>query len=268
MPCAVGLGFLDAQKDFRTDPWPNSLVRMAHDREPGSHDLAETIPQDHQAAPSSKPVRGSNGCSGPAMAAVLATGSGAPRSNCCPAVGAPNASTTANASCSSPSSSGPWERWPGGGNHSETDQEGLEVPERSRIDCCACRETPGPALQHGYSVRLGNVMGRDPQLPGAGTGAATALAGSDPPDDPSARGVDRGDQASVPRNQPTPFPTVRSPPSTPAGSITVQPTRRLSAGSMRHKGPGALRHHPPVPWPPEHGRRVTSLGDLAVVGGH
>jgi len=51
MPCAVGLGFLDAQKDFRTDPWPNSLVRMAHDREPGSHDLAETIPQDHRAAP-------------------------------------------------------------------------------------------------------------------------------------------------------------------------------------------------------------------------
>src|SRR5215208_491042 len=102
MPCAVGLGFLDAQKDFRTDPWPNSLVRMAHDREPGSHDLAETIPQDHQAAPSSKPVRGSNGCSGPAMAAVLATGSGAPRSSCCPAVGAPNASATANASSSSP----------------------------------------------------------------------------------------------------------------------------------------------------------------------
>lgn len=51
MPCAVGPGFLEAQKDFGTDPWPNSLVRMAHEREPGSHDLAETIPQDHRAAP-------------------------------------------------------------------------------------------------------------------------------------------------------------------------------------------------------------------------
>src|SRR5215208_5867863 len=266
MPCAVGLGFLDAQKDFRTDPWPNSLVRMAHDREPGSHDLAETIPQDHQAAPSSKPVRGSNGCSGPAMAAVLATGSGAPRSNCCPAVGAPNASTTANASCSSPSSSGPWERWPGGGNHSETDQEGLEVPERSRIDCCACRETPGPALRHGYSVRLGNVMGRDPQLPGAGTGAATALAGSDPPDDPSARGSTGATRPRCPgTSQPHSRPSGRRHRHPPGRSPSSQPggCRPGRCGT----GPRRAAPSPPVRGPPEHGRRVTSLGDLAVVGG-
>jgi hypothetical protein len=32
------------------DPWRNSLVSMAHDREPGWYDLAETIPEDHRVA--------------------------------------------------------------------------------------------------------------------------------------------------------------------------------------------------------------------------
>ena len=47
---SCGSGVLEAQKDFGTDPWPNSLVRMAHDREPGWSDLAETTAQDHPAA--------------------------------------------------------------------------------------------------------------------------------------------------------------------------------------------------------------------------
>jgi len=46
----------------------------------------------------------------------------------------------------------------------------------------------------GHPVQLGYVMCRDPELPGAGTGAATALARSDPPDDLSALGVDLDDR--------------------------------------------------------------------------
>jgi len=38
------------EKDFGTDPWPNSRVSMAHDREPGWYDLAETILEDHRSA--------------------------------------------------------------------------------------------------------------------------------------------------------------------------------------------------------------------------
>jgi hypothetical protein len=45
-----GPGVLEVQKDFGTDPWRNSLVSMAHDREPGWYDLAETIPEDHRVA--------------------------------------------------------------------------------------------------------------------------------------------------------------------------------------------------------------------------
>jgi hypothetical protein len=41
-----GPGVLEAQKDFGTNPWRNSMVSMAHDREPGWYDLAETIPED------------------------------------------------------------------------------------------------------------------------------------------------------------------------------------------------------------------------------
>ena len=71
--------------------------------------------------------------------------------------------------------------------------------------------------------------------------------------------------ASVPRNQTNPFPTVRSPPWTPVGSITAQPTRRLSAGSMRHKAPALCAITQTAPAPTSKNRGPEATGMVATV---